>query len=259
MTQLAWLDPGDPGQPFPSLDQALTEPDGLLAVGGGLEPERLLNAYRHGIFPWYEASQPILWWSPEPRTVLFLKHFRLHRSLRKTLRNGDYRVTLDTDFSAVIQACAAPRGASRGTWITAEMQQAYMQLHQLGHAHSVEVRTADGTLIGGLYGVSIGRVFFGESMFSRVRDASKIALASLACQLDTWGFPFIDCQQDTAHLESFGARPIRRRAFAALLDIHCTQPGPGAPWVFDSSLCVDTWRPGNTTDARVAGINGSSE
>ncbi|OBS10888.1 leucyl/phenylalanyl-tRNA--protein transferase [Acidihalobacter prosperus] len=255
MSELAWLNPADPEQPFPPLEAALKEPDGLLAAGGGLEPSRLLSAYRQGIFPWYETGQPILWWSPDPRAVLFLNEFKLHRSLRKALRNKGFSVDLDTDFAAVVGACAAPRGDTRGTWITREMQRAYIRLHTLGHAHSVEVRDAQGVLVGGLYGVAIGRVFFGESMFSRVNDASKIALTTLACQLDAWGFPLIDCQQDTAHLARFGARPIARRAFARLLDAYCGQPGPGR-WVLDEQLHADVWQPGMGRDMDTGGPRG---
>ena len=212
---IPWL----PAEPiFPPLDAALAEPNGLLAAGGDLSPQRLVAAYAQGIFPWYSRGEPILWWSPDPRMVLFPAEIRISRSLAKTLRNKDYAVSLDTAFAEVIAACAgAPRDGQAGTWITAEMQAAYRRLHELGFAHSVEVRM-EGKLVGGLYGVAIGRAFYGESMFARARDASKIALAHLGVQLRRLGFGIIDCQMETAHLASLGARPIPRREFRALLD-----------------------------------------
>ena len=201
---------------FPPLASALAEPNGLLAAGGDLSPERLLAAYRRGIFPWYAEHQPILWWSPDPRMVLFPAEFAISRSLAKTLRNAAYEVRLDSAFSQVTESCAAPRAGAAGTWISGEMQAAYLRLHELGYAHSVET-WIDGRLAGGLYGVAIGGVFYGESMFSRAKDASKIALAHLCRHLEHQGFAVIDCQMNTAHLASLGAREIRRSAFAALL------------------------------------------
>ena len=201
---------------FPPLDSALTEPNGLLAAGGDLSPERLLAAYRSGIFPWYAEREPILWWSPDPRMVLFPAEFVISRSLAKTLRNASYEVRVDSAFGRVTAACAAPRQGSSGTWICAEMQEAYFRLHELGYAHCVETWIG-GQLAGGLYGVAIGGVFYGESMFSLARDASKIALAHLCRHLEQQGFAVIDCQMNTAHLASLGAREIRRSAFAALL------------------------------------------
>ena len=205
---------------FPPVELALAEPDGpngLLAAGGDLSPERILAAYRRGIFPWYSAGEPILWWSPDPRMVLFPSELKISRSLAKTLRNRDYTVTLDTDFGAVVAACAeTPRDGQQGTWITVEMQAAYRRLHELGHAHSVEV-WMDGKLAGGLYGVALGRAFYGESMFSRRRDASKIALVHLCFFLQRHGFGIIDCQMETMHLATLGARPIPRSEFVALL------------------------------------------
>lgn len=245
MTDLVWLSTDDSGQAFPPVASALTEPNGLLAVGGGLEPDRLINAYRHGIFPWYEAGQPVLWWSPDPRAILVPGDFNLHRSLRKNLRKPGIRVTFDKNFAAVISACAAPRQIGSGTWITAEMQQAYILLHKLGFAHSVEVWSPTDALVGGLYGLSIGKVFFGESMFSRIRDASKIALATLACQLESWGFGMIDCQQDTTHLASLGATTIKRKDFIHLLNEYCNQAMPRGPWILNPDLQVDRWHPGN--------------
>ena len=205
---------------FPPLAEALREPNGLLAAGGDLSPQRLLAAYRRGIFPWYAAGEPILWWSPDPRMVLFPAAFKISRSLAQTLRRGDYQLRCDHDFAAVMAACAAPREGAGGTWISAEMQAAYLNLHQLGYAHSVEL-WRDGRLAGGLYGVAIGAVFYGESMFSLVRDASKIALAHLCHHLETWAFAVIDCQMNTPHLASLGAREIRRADFAELLELHC--------------------------------------
>lgn len=201
--------------PFPPVSKALKEPNGLLAGGGDLSPQRLLAAYRRGIFPWYSAGEPILWWSPDPRMVLFPDAIRITRSLAKTLRNADYSVRLDTAFEQVIAACAAtPRPGQDGTWITTEMQQAYLRLHALGYAHSVET-WRDGQLVGGLYGVAIGRVFCGESMFSHATDASKIALVHLCRYLARREFGIIDCQMETAHLTSMGARPISRDDYLA--------------------------------------------
>lgn len=213
---------------FPPVDTAWTEPNGLLAAGGDLSPARLLAAYRRGIFPWYSEGEPLLWWSPDPRMVLFPDELRISRSLAKTLRNADYTVKLDTAFAPVMAACATtPRNGQQGTWITAEMQAAYARLHALGHAHSVET-WRDGRLVGGLYGVAIGGAFFGESMFSHITDASKIALAHVCRFLGARGFGIIDCQMKTAHLTSLGARPIPRSDYcarvAALVD---RGPAPG--------------------------------
>ncbi|MHA6493055.1 leucyl/phenylalanyl-tRNA--protein transferase [Pseudomonas borbori] len=214
---------------FPSLDKALREPNGLLAAGGDLKPERLIQAYRHGCFPWYQDGQPLLWWSPDPRTVLFPDELHTSRSLQKTLRQGHYRVSFDQAFAAVIQACAAPRDYADGTWITTPMQQAYLQLHERGVAHSVEVWNND-ELVGGLYGLAIGRLFFGESMFSRADNASKVGFVTLVERLKTWRFVLIDCQMPTQHLHSFGARPISRDAFADYLRRHLDQPSD-ANWL----------------------------
>jgi leucyl/phenylalanyl-tRNA--protein transferase len=215
---------------FPALETALAEPNGLLAAGGDLSPQRLLAAYRRGIFPWYSTGEPILWWSPDPRMVLFPDGLKISRSLAKTLRNTDYEVRLDSAFGAVVRACAGkPREGQSGTWITREMQAAYRELHRLGYAHSVET-WIDGKLAGGLYGIALGRAFFGESMFTDQRDASKIALAHLCAYLKQRGFGIIDCQMETAHLASLGARPIPRRDFAARLAELCARDdGPG-PW-----------------------------
>lgn len=225
---IPWLRASDP---FPPVERALTEPNGLLAAGGDLSPERLLAAYRRGIFPWFNAGEPILWWSPDPRMVLFPEEFEPSRSLRRRLRRGDYEIRVDTAFTEVMQACAAPRPGQRGTWITPPMMAAYTRLHRLGHAHSVET-WIEGRLVGGLYGVAIGRVFFGESMFARVSDASKIAFAHLVAQLRAWGYGLIDCQMSTRHLASLGAREIPRSAFNALLAALTPLPGEPAPWRF---------------------------
>jgi len=202
---------------FPPIDQALTEPNGLLAAGGDLSPARLLAAYRRGIFPWYSAGEPILWWSPDPRMALFPDRLKITRSLAKTLRHGDYTVKFDTAFDRVIAACAAaPRPGQSGTWISAEMQAAYRRLHARGYAHSVETWRA-GKLVGGLYGIALGRAFFGESMFAHATDASKIALAHLCAYLARREFGIIDCQMETAHLATLGAAPLPRDDFLARL------------------------------------------
>lgn len=240
--RLPWLDPRNDSQPFPSPEYALTEPDGLLAVGGNLSPRRLLRAYRHGIFPWYSPGQPILWWSPDPRLVLFPETVKVSRSLRKTLKKGLFTVTADTAFAAVIAACAAPRGEDPGTWITPEMNRAYVRLHQLGHAHSIE-SWHQGELAGGLYGVAVGRVFYGESMFSAASDASKVALAALAAQLRRWQFTLIDCQVHTEHLTRMGAVEIPRATFLQLLERYCVLPGRDGLWRLDHDLFTDLLTP----------------
>lgn len=208
---------------FPPLAKAMREPNGLLAAGGDLSADRLVQAYRHGCFPWFSEGQPILWWSPDPRTVLFPDELHVSRSLGKVLRQQRYTVTYDRDFVAVIQACAAPRAYADGTWITDDMQNAYIELHERGHAHSVEVWEND-ELVGGLYGLAMGQLFFGESMFSRADNASKVGFATLVKQLQAWGFVLIDCQMPTRHLESLGARSIPRAQFADYLHNHLDQP-----------------------------------
>jgi leucyl/phenylalanyl-tRNA--protein transferase len=227
MKRITWLDPAASREWFPPLEQALTDPPGLLAAGGDLSSERLLAAYRRGIFPWYSPGQPILWWCPDPRTVLFPADFRRHRSLVKTMRNKDLEISFDQDFETIIDACAAPRARSPGTWITPEMRAAYVQLHRLGVAHSIEVRHA-GALVGGLYGVWLGAAFFGESMFSRARDGSKIALAHLAASAPDRGIALIDCQMPSAHLSSLGARTLPRAEFQGLLERWVPQGRSGA-------------------------------
>jgi len=223
---IAWL---GMRTPFPPIAAALAEPNGLLAAGGDLSPDRLLAAYRSGIFPWYSEGQPILWWSPDPRMVLYVDELRVTRSLRKRIRSGVFEVRIDTAFRAVIEACAQmPRNGQRGTWITADVVRAYCELHRSGYAHSVEA-WRDGSLVGGLYGLALGRMFFGESMFARETDASKVALVYLVDKLRALGVPVVDCQQETAHLAAFGARPIARERFAGHLAqlIHSDGPAPG--------------------------------
>jgi len=215
MTRITWLAAGDPPASFPPVSEALREPAGLLAAGGDLTPGRLREAYRRGIFPWYSPGEPLLWWSPDPREVLFPEELHVSRSLRRTLRRGLYQVTENRDFAAVIAACATARAAA-GTWITAEMQAAYIELHRLGAAHSIEVWQGE-ELAGGLYGVRSGRVFSGESMFSRRADASKVALAWLAESCPGRGIALIDCQMPSAHLRSLGSRPLPRSAFLGFL------------------------------------------
>jgi leucyl/phenylalanyl-tRNA--protein transferase len=210
---IPWL---DGNSPFPPLETARSEPNGLLAVGGDLSPQRLLEAYRRGIFPWFSEGDPILWWSPDPRMVLFPGELKVSRSLSKSLRNRRYEIRFDCDFDGVIRACAAPREGQPGTWITAEMRSAYQRLHQLGYAHSVET-WMNGELAGGLYGVSLGAAFFGESMFARIRDASKIALVHLVRKLEREKYGVIDCQMRTGHLATLGAREIPRAQFSRLL------------------------------------------
>jgi len=213
---ITWLSAQDAPEWFPPLEQALEEPCGLLAAGGDLSPERLIAAYRRGISPWYSPGQPVLWWSPDPRAVLFPEEFHCTRSLAKTLRNGGFSYSMDRDFAAVIDGCAAPRAASPGTWITSDMRAAYLELHHLAHAHSIEIwRGAE--LVGGLYGVRLGGVFFGESMFSRARDASKAALAHLVAVCRRNSLAVIDCQLPSRHLTSLGSRTIPRSQFQALL------------------------------------------
>jgi leucyl/phenylalanyl-tRNA--protein transferase len=218
---------------FPPLEQALEHPDGLLAVGGDLTPNRIIMAYRLGIFPWYNDNEPILWWSPYQRMILFPNDLKVSRSLRKTIRKGKFTVTLDKNFPAVIKACAGARRDQDGTWITKDMQDAYCQLHDIGFAHSVE-SWYEGQLVGGLYGIALGKVFFGESMFSLMSDASKVAFAHFVWQLQRWGYELIDCQIDTQHLQSLGAVNIPRQQYRDLLDRLCEMPGQIGAWQFDT-------------------------
>lgn len=229
---IRWLGPDDP---FPPVETALTDPNGLLAAGGELTPERLLDAYRRGIFPWSADDEPVLWWSPDPRMVLFVNELHLSRSLRRRLRARRYAVTADTAFAAVMAGCAGPRADADGTWITPSIVEAYTALWELGHAHSIET-WMDGELAGGLYGVALGRIFFGESMFATRTDASKIAFAHLVRQLQRWRFELIDCQMSTPHLASLGAREIPRREFIDRLRAVRSRADTPAPWRLDADL-----------------------
>jgi leucyl/phenylalanyl-tRNA--protein transferase len=213
---------------FPPADHA--DPSGLLAVGGDLSSERLLEAYRQGIFPWYSDDQPLLWWSPDPRLILELSQFRVSRSLRRTLRKRTFEVTFDRAFDEVIKACAStPRTGQRGTWITEEMQEAYIRLYGLGFAHSAE-SWFEGELVGGIYGVSLGRCFFGESMFHLMSDASKVALAMVVERLKDWDFDFIDAQMTTDHMLRLGAQEVPRRLFLKRLQAALRHPTKRGKW-----------------------------
>ncbi|HEX8012952.1 MAG TPA: leucyl/phenylalanyl-tRNA--protein transferase [Casimicrobiaceae bacterium] len=223
---------------FPPIDAALDDPNGLLAAGGDLSPERLLDAYGHGIFPWYNGGQPILWWSPNPRMVLFVDEFKLARSLRKVVRQQRFEIRVDTAFRQVMLGCAEPRNGQSGTWITPQVIDAYTALHAQGHAHCVE-SWRDGKLVGGLYGVAVGRMFYGESMFARESDASKVALVKLVATVKRLDMPLIDCQQETDHLARFGARPITRRAFAGWLARLINSPAPAGTWAEAAAAAPD--------------------
>ena len=235
MSSLPWLEAGDP---FPDIDQALSDPNGLLAAGASLTSRQLIKAYSAGIFPWYEADQPILWWSPNPRSVLLPDQLKISRSLRKKLRSNQFTVSLDTQFDKVIAACAGPRAYSDGTWITTDMYNAYVKLHQQGYAHSIEC-SFEGELVGGLYGLSLGSLFFGESMFHYRTDASKVAMAYICRLMTELNCPLIDCQVENDHLNSLGAVNISRRAFRGYLSQYVdsdhaidwsTLPSVLSPW-----------------------------
>lgn len=231
--QIPWLDAKTPQFPDPAL--AADEPNGLVAAGGGLSCDWLLAAYSRGIFPWFDDDQgPILWWSPDPRAVIAPIDIRVSRSLRKTLRRADFHIDIDQNFAAVIEACAAPRAYTNQTWITADMQSAYSALFDEGYAHCVEVY-ADGQLVGGLYGVCLGQMFFGESMFSRQTDASKIAFVALGRHLAAWQCQWIDCQMMTGHLESLGVTPLPRHAFLERVAENRQYPTRRGPWGWDAT------------------------
>ena len=232
----------DPGSPFPAASKALTAPNGLLAWGGDLCSERLLNAYRAGIFPWYTQGQPLLWWSPTPRCVIFPAKIYLSKRTCRRYNSGQYTLSADQNFEGVIRACAESRGDGGGTWITPEMLDAYCNLHQVGHAHSIET-WQNGELVGGIYGLAIGSVFFGESMFTRQTDAGKIALTALCKQLESWSFGMLDCQLSNPHLLRMGAREISRRDFEQRLAEGVSVVRPGGPWteVFSPD---SRWYPG---------------
>ena len=229
---ILWLADDDP---FPPVESALRDPDGLLAAGADLSPERLVDAYTRGIFPWFDGDDAMLWWSPDPRMVLCLRNLHLSRSLHRTIRSARYGVTLDAAFAQVVEGCAEPRDAEGGTWITAGMVKAYNRLAALGYAHSVEVWSG-GTVVGGLYGVALGRMFYAESMFSRCRDASKVALVYLVRQLERWGFELIDCQMSTSHLASLGAHEIPRAEFLQAVGRLIRLPGVPSPWALAPDL-----------------------
>ena len=231
-SRIAWLSPGDPIESFPPLEAATREPDGLLAAGGDLTVERLLYAYRSGIFPWYDDGQPLLWWSPDPRCVLFPGDLHVSRRMRRTLRQSSAEIRFNHDFGQVIRACAAPRASQQDTWITGDMITAFEQLHKEGWAHSIEVWEND-ELSGGVYGLAIGRVFFGESMFSRKPNASKIALLALTRYLEDSQFELLDCQVISSHLLSLGATLIPRTEFASALARLCDSPDRFENWPSD--------------------------
>jgi len=240
---IPWL---ETGEPFPPVERALEHPNGLLCAGGDLSVPRLLEAYRRGIFPWYSGREPILWWSPDPRMVLFTDELKVSRSLAKSIRNKGYELRFDTAFRAVLEGCAAPRSASdvdtadasdAGTWLGAPMRAAYAALHDAGYAHSVET-WRDGTLVGGLYGVALGRMFYGESMFSRAVDASKVALVALVERLRAQGVPLIDCQVRTPLLAALGAREIPRREFLRRVTRLVNYAGPAQEWQTDDAGMV---------------------
>lgn len=226
---IPWLQ--NSSDPFPSIDKALVDPNGLLAAGGGLTKQRLISAYRSGIFPWYSPGEPVLWWSPDPRCVLIPDQLHISRSMRKRLKRKDYEVYFDRDFPAVIEACSEPRGDGEGTWITREMKHAYCGLHEQGMAHSIEVYI-ENQLVGGLYGIAMGKLFFGESMFSRSRDASKIAFIKMVEQLRNWGYVLIDCQVSNDHLFTLGATEIARDEFMSYLDQYRDVPIDHS-WLFE--------------------------
>ncbi len=232
MTTPRWLVHTDAPDAFPPPGEALTEPNGLLAMGGDLSPQRLLAAYVRGIFPWYEPGQPILWWSPDPRAVLWPDNLHVSRRLQRTRRRSGLSLTCDRSFTTVVQCCAEPRRYAEGTWITGEMSDAYSALHELGWAHSFEAWQED-ELVGGLYGIAIGRVFFGESMFSRVTDASKIALITAVEYLRARDFALLDCQIWSSHLSTLGATTLPRAEFLQQLDDLCRPPGNPGSWAQD--------------------------
>ncbi len=232
MSRPRWLTAADAPDDFPPLEDALTEPNGLLAMGGDLSPQRLLTAYARGIFPWFEDGQPILWWSPDPRAVLRPEDLHISRRLHRTRRGSSLRLTCDRAFARVVQCCAEPRRYADSTWITSDMSAAYTALHEMGWAHSFEAWQND-ELVGGLYGVAIGRVFFGESMFSHATDASKITLISAVDYLKTRDVELLDCQVWSSHLQTLGAVTIPRTDFLRKLEDLCHPPGSPGPWAQD--------------------------
>jgi len=235
MSLIPWL--SKESYQFPPTSSAMLEPNGLLAVGGDLSATRLVKAYSMGIFPWFSEMQPILWWSPDPRSVLIPDKLHISRSLRKSIRQGIFKVSADRAFTKVVECCSQPRGGETGTWITAEMKDAYSQLHDTGIAHSIEVWDQQNNLVGGLYGVALGKVFFGESMFSIQTDASKVAVVAMVSHLQRYDFSIIDCQIESAHLNSLGATNISRQHFESILDDHIQSPAPTQRW--SDNFCWD--------------------
>lgn len=238
---LPWLDPDDTNSPFPEAKSALKEPEGLVAAGGDLKPKRVLRAYREGIFPWYEENQPILWWSPNPRGVLYPKNFIVHKRFLRTIKNKNWHITFDHSFVEVMKACAEPRINSRGTWITVGMIKAYTELYRLGYAHSFEVWNQKDELIGGIYGIGIGSIFFGESMFSRESETSKVALLYLCAHLDTWNYKIIDTQLASKHLTSLGAIEIDREEYLYILSKRINESVSQSAWSKDSPIDITDW------------------
>ncbi|MEH6455951.1 MAG: leucyl/phenylalanyl-tRNA--protein transferase [Cocleimonas sp.] len=246
---LALLDPNASDEPFPPLEHAWEEPNGLIAFGGDLSPTRLINAYKSGIFPWYNPDEPIYWWTPNPRAVLFPELIKISKSLRKSMRsikNKGYQIRFDTDFTAVVNSCAAPRAQSAGTWISDEMNDAYYRLFKMGLAHSVEIWNGDNELVGGLYGVVSGGVFSGESMFSTERDVSKIAFVALAWHIKHWGFSVIDCQIENSHLTSLGVINISRKKYQQILNT--CRYFKHEDWVFEEDCDLAHWQPDRELD-----------
>ncbi len=237
------LDRDKPDARFPDPAEAEQDPNGLLAIGGDLSSERLLMAYRRGVFPWFSTGQPLLWWSPDPRMVLFPEDLRISRSLRKSIRRKGYEVSMDQAFDRVIDACAQPRADESGTWLVPEMIEAYRNLHRLGYAHSVET-WLDGHLVGGLYGIAVGRIFFGESMFTRATDASKVALVFLLNCMTRWDLELVDCQVYTEHLETLGAKQIPRTEFQRIVETETMQSARAIRWDIQRSPIVQRYESG---------------
>ncbi|MDW3094509.1 MAG: leucyl/phenylalanyl-tRNA--protein transferase [Gammaproteobacteria bacterium] len=238
---LPWLDPNNQDAPFPPAESALKDPEGLVAAGGDLEPTRLLRAYHQGLFPWYEEGQPILWWSPNPRGILYPKDFIAHKSLIRKIKNNSWRISYNKAFLEVMKACAEPRNNSRSTWITQDMIQAYVKLYEIKQAHSLEVWDEENNLIGGVYGISIGTIFFGESMFSRMTDASKVALLYLSAYLDTWGYKVIDTQLPSPHLSSIGGSKMSRNNYLSLLSELTPKSCSRNAWLAEPEIDILGW------------------
>ena len=238
---IPWLDQNDPEALFPPAESALKDPEGLVAAGGDLESTRLLRAYHQGLFPWYEEDQPILWWSPNPRGILYPKNFIVHKSLLRKIKNNPWRISYDKAFLEVMKACAEPRNNSRSTWITHDMIQAYVKLHESKQAHSLEVWDEENNLIGGVYGISIGTIFFGESMFCKITDASKVALLYLSAYLDTWGYKVIDTQLPSPHLSSLGGSKMSRHNYLKMLPKLTHQTSSSHAWLADPEINMLRW------------------